>query len=127
MNPAHERRRRWPSWTTGGSIAMAVLAVIALGATVLVAQRALADASEGVIRGEGDLLVNAVVADLAEDGNLPTAEILDDEVKTRAGEGLRYLAIIERDGEGILAQAGSSEMPEGVIRPGQSTVLGRRV
>ena len=106
---------------------MAVLAVIALGATVLVAQRALADASDVVIRGEGDLLINAVVADLMEDGSPPTAAILEDEVKAHAREGLRYLAIVERDGDGVIAEAGSSEMPDAIVRPGQSTVVGRRV
>ena len=47
---------------------MGALAVGSLGATVFVAQRALTDASDVVVRGEGDALVSSVVADLTEEG-----------------------------------------------------------
>src|SRR5690606_31018741 len=47
MTSAHARGRPW--------LAMAVLAVLALGATVFVAHRALAEASDIVVRGEADV------------------------------------------------------------------------
>src|SRR3954466_14923620 len=50
-------RRSWAAWARAGSIAMAALAFVSLGVTVVTSQRALSDASDVVIRGEGDLLL----------------------------------------------------------------------
>ncbi|MCW5835251.1 MAG: hypothetical protein KIS78_22815, partial [Labilithrix sp.] len=63
------RGRSWSVWARGGSIATAALAVVSLGVTVIASQRALADASEVVIRGEGDLLLSALVVELAEEAS----------------------------------------------------------
>jgi two-component system, NtrC family, sensor histidine kinase HydH len=106
---------------------MAALAAVSLGATVLVAQRALADASDVVVRGEADALVAAVVADLmAEEPGPPTPAALEHELSVHAAKGLRYVAVVERDGMRI-AEAGVPQMPGTMLRPGESAVLGRRV
>lgn len=106
---------------------MAALAVVSLGATVLVAQRALTDASDVIVRGEGDALISAVVADLAEEGSPPGTALLEQELKAHESKGLRYLAIVDRDGVHVMAEAGSARMGDAVLRPGQSKVLEKRV
>ncbi len=121
-----ERSRPWSAWVGGGSIVMAALAVLSLGTTVFIAQRALSEASDVVVRGEGDSLVSAVVSDLAEDGNPPTAALLERELKAQEPAGLRYVALVDHDGKAI-AEAGSAQMSDSALRPGESKVLGKRV
>lgn len=106
---------------------MAALAVVSLGATVFVAQRALSEASEVIVRGEGDALVSGVVADIAEDGSLPTSALLEQELKAHEAKGVRYLAVVDRDGARVQAEAGTATMGDAVLRPGQSKVLEKRV
>lgn len=121
-----ERSRPWSAWVGGGSIVMAALAVLSLGTTVFIAQRALSEASDVVVRGEGDSLVSAVVSDLAEDGNPPTSALLERELKAQEPAGLRYVALVDRDGK-AMAEAGTAQMADSVLHPGESMVLGRRV
>jgi len=104
---------------------MAALAVIALGTTVFVAQRALSSASDVIVRGEGDLLVHAVASDLGENGGLPTQALLESELGVHGDEGLRYVAVIDRDGRRPTIEAGTATIP-GTPARGESTVLGRR-
>jgi two-component system sensor histidine kinase HydH len=120
------KKKSWTAWVGGGSLAMGALAVGSLGATVFVAQRALTDASDVVIRGEGDALISAVVADLAEEGAPPTPALLAQELKAHESKGLRYLAIVDREGH-VLTESGVARMGETPIRPGESTVLEKRV
>ena len=70
--PLMDPRARGRPW-----LLMAVLAVLSLGATVFVAQRALTDARDVVVRGEGDSLMSALAADLAEEGAPPTNATLE--------------------------------------------------
>lgn len=108
-------------------LAMAVLAVVSLGATVFVAQRALSDATEILVRGEGDLLMSAVTSDLLEDGPAPPGPAqLEHVFAQRSASGLRYIGLLQRDGHAI-AEAGTAEIRSVVPRPGQSTVVGHRV
>src|SRR3954452_14286336 len=104
---------------------MALLAVIALGVTVFVAQRALSHASDVVIRGEADALVSTIVADLAQEGAPPTNDLLAHELSTHDDKGLRYVAVVERDR--MIAEAGTALMPDAKLRPGESMVHERRV
>lgn len=104
---------------------MAVLAVLSLGVTVFLAQRALGDASEVVIRGEGDSLIAAVAVELTEDGAPPSAAKLERALSAHEQAGLRYLAIVDREGHPV-AEAGAPEMQGVVPRPGQSRVVGKR-
>lgn len=106
-------------------LAMAVLAVLSLGVTVFLAQRALGDASEVVIRGEGDSLIAAVAVELTEDGAPPSAAKLERALSAHEQAGLRYLAIVDREGHPV-AEAGAPEMQGVVPRPGQSRVVGKR-
>jgi two-component system sensor histidine kinase HydH len=106
-------------------MAMAALAAIALFVTVFIAQRALAHASDVVVRGEADALVSAVAADLADEGTPATSAILERELATHAAKGLRYVAVFERDR--VIAEAGSAMIPDAKLRPGESSVVERRV
>ncbi len=115
---ARARGRPW--------LAMAVLAVLSLGVTVFFAQRALGDASDIVVRGEGDVLVSTVVPELVEEPLPPSSAQLERTLAAHASSGLRYVAVVDREGRAI-SEAGVSEMREVVPRPGQSKVLGRRV
>ncbi len=105
---------------------MAVLAVLSLGVTVLFAQRALGDASDIVVRGEGDVLVSSVMPEVLEEPLPPRDVQLERTLAAHAASGLRYVAVVDRDGRPI-SEAGVPQMRETVPRPGQSKVLGRRV
>lgn len=105
-------------------LAMAVLAVLSLGVTVFVAQRALADASDVIARGEADLLIGALASDLAAEGVPPDAAALERELTTHAAAGLRYVALVDREGRPVV-EAGAATIPE-AMRPGQAIVRGSR-
>lgn len=105
-------------------LAMAVLAVLSLGVTVFVAQRALADASDVIARGEADLLIGALASDLAAEGVPPDDAALQRELTTHAAAGLRYVALVDREGRPVI-EAGAATIPE-AIRPGQAIVRGSR-
>ena len=110
----------------GGSLAMAALAVLSLGSTVYVAQHALTDASDVIVRGEGDALVSAIAADLAEEEPPMTAELLERELKAHDAKGLRYLALLDREGHAHV-EAGAARMSDAMLRPGESRALEKRV
>lgn len=105
---------------------MAVLAVLALGATVFVAHRALAEASDIVVRGEADVLMSTVTTELADEGGVPTTDAVQRELEAHAGAGLRYVALLDREGRAVV-EAGDAEMRDVRPRPGRSEVSGRRV
>jgi len=105
---------------------MAVLAVLSLGATVFVAQRALTDASDVVVRGEGDALMAALAGELFDADTAVTSEQLRTLLVAHDSSGLRYLAVVERSGR-ALAEAGTPRLGAELLRPGESRVLGRRV
>lgn len=105
---------------------MAVLAALALGATVFVAQRALSDARDVVVRGEADALMSAVASDLVDETTPPSSEVLERELEAHRAEGLRYVAVVDREGHAV-AEAGAAELGEAPPRPGQTAIVGRRV
>ena len=117
--------KSWGSWVPGGSLVMAAVAVVALGSTVLVAQRALTDASDVVVRGEGDALLAAVARDLIEEEAAPDATLLAAELQAHDEAGLRYLAIIDREGN-VKAEAGTARIERTRLRPGQTVRDGER-
>lgn len=104
---------------------MAALAVVSLGATVAASHSALRDASTMVVRGEGDVILGAVAADLATEEQPPTSATLERVLKAHEAEGLRYVALIERNGNATV-EAGHAEMATKPIRPGQPAIEGRR-
>ncbi|HEY6557827.1 MAG TPA: HAMP domain-containing sensor histidine kinase [Polyangiaceae bacterium] len=105
---------------------MAVLAVLSLGLTVYVAQRALTDASDIVVRGEGDVLMVSLTRELSDAEAPPTSAQLETLLTTHGESGLRYLAVVDRAGR-ALAQAGAAQLGNEMPRPGESIVFGRRV
>lgn len=104
---------------------MAALAVISLGATVVAAQRALRDASVMVVRGEGDVLLAAVASDLSTEEQPPTPATLDRVLKAHDADGLRYVALVGREGEPVV-EAGQAMMAGLRVRPGAPAIEGRR-
>lgn len=122
-----EPKRGFPAWIALGSVAMALLSALGLGATVLVAQRALGAANDVVARGEADSVAAAVAADLMqEDAAPPTQAVLDRELAQHAGKGLRYVAIVERGG-GRIVEAGKAKLTEERLFPGQAQIASGRV
>lgn len=105
-------------------LAMAVLAVLSLGITVFVAQRALADASDVIARGEADLLIGALASDLAAEGAPPDEAALQRELGVHAAAGLRYVALVDREGRPVV-EAGTAVIAE-PLHPGQSVLRGSR-
>ncbi len=118
--------RPWPRWVTGGSVALGALAALGLAITVLVAQRALGEASDIVVRGEGAALVTAVSDDLATSGGPFDAKALAASLAKHEAEGLRYLAVVDRPGSLPLASAGQASVEGPLGAPGDLTVVGRR-
>lgn len=105
---------------------MAALAVVSLGATVVAAQRALGEASEMVVRGEGDVLLGAVASDLASEEQPPTPATMSRVLQAHEADGLRYVALVERDGRPVV-EAGQATMADRAIRPGAPAIEGGRV
>jgi two-component system sensor histidine kinase HydH len=105
---------------------MGALAVLSLGLTVRVAQRALTEASDVIVRGEGDALVSAVLSDIAEEDAPPTRALLEQELTAHQAQGLRYVALLQRDGSPEV-EAGDARLRDAPLRPGQSVVVEKRV
>jgi two-component system sensor histidine kinase HydH len=123
-----ERRQwRWPWWVGKGAMAMAVLSALALAATVLLAQRALDNACEIVIRGDGDTLIAGVVVDLWEMEPEITRDTLAALIAKHGEQGLRYVALLDRQDHHVIAEAGTPAIAEARYLPGDVTQRGRRV
>lgn len=104
---------------------MAALAVLSLGATVAVSERALSDASDVVIRGEGDLLLANLVSDLADEAEPASKTALEHVLGAHRAEGLRYVAIVDREGHPV-AEAGQAKLAGAPMKMGVTTIEGRR-
>jgi two-component system sensor histidine kinase HydH len=106
-----ERTQRRGSWWMGrGAVAVAILAALALAVTVLLAQRALNRACEIVTRGDGDTLISGVIVDLWRTEPEITPATLAEVIAKHDAEGLRYLALLDRQDHHVLTQAGASEV-----------------
>jgi two-component system sensor histidine kinase HydH len=106
---------------------MAVLAALSLAITVLLAQRALDNAADLVGRGDGESLVAKVVVDLWE---VPWP-LTDSSVATVLAKyqpaGLRYLAVVDRADQHVLAQAGAAKIATPITLPRDLLRQGCRV
>jgi two-component system sensor histidine kinase HydH len=87
-------------------IAAAALMGAALIATVWATHRGVRDASETLQRGQGDVLQEAVRVRLSEVGWPPSSDDLAGVMADLEPDGLRYLALLDRDGS-ILVDAGT--------------------
>jgi two-component system, NtrC family, sensor histidine kinase HydH len=119
--------RRWSSWVASGAAAMAILAALSLAVTVGFAQHALETAAEVVIRGDGDTLIYDVVVDLWETESALTSETLGPLIAKHEAQGLRYVALLDRQDHHAIAEAGAATMSGPPYLPGEVVREGRRV
>jgi two-component system sensor histidine kinase HydH len=101
------RRRRGSWWVGKGAVAIALLAALALAATVLFAERVLDKACDVVVRGDGDALLSSVVVDLWETEPELTPQTLAAVVTKHAEQGLRYVALLDRQDRRVIIEAGT--------------------
>src|SRR5260221_8151589 len=119
-------QRRWSFWVTKGAVAMATLAAIALAVTVGLTQRALDNAADVMVRGDGDMLVAGLVVDLS-DAEWPlTSGALAAVLVKHEADGLRYVALVDRDEHRVLADAGTATIVKRFNLPGELARQGRR-
>jgi two-component system, NtrC family, sensor histidine kinase HydH len=107
---SERRQRRWSWWVGKGAVAMATLAALSLAVMVYLARRALDGASDVLIRGDGSVLVNDVIADLWQIDPPVTSASLAPLLATHAAAGLRYVALVDARDHHVLAQAGTVEI-----------------
>jgi two-component system sensor histidine kinase HydH len=100
-----------------------MLAAVGLALTVLVARADLSDASESLVRGEGEALVARLHEGLRPRNGPPTQELLDGEVAELRDQGLRFVAFVAEDGA---LRAGQSTIPYADARPGSLRIVGDR-
>src|SRR5881392_3355641 len=100
---------RWVRGAAWGAIAVALLAAAALAVTVVVMSRGVDAASQTLSRGEGEALLAAIRAELAEMRGPPSSADLAEVVARHRAEGLRYVAVVQRD-RGVEGEAGERAM-----------------
>jgi two-component system sensor histidine kinase HydH len=105
---------------------MGALAALALAVTVLFAQHALNDATDVVIRGDGDTLVSTVIVDLWEAEAL-TSETLVSVLEKHEARRLRYVGLVDRQDHHVVAEAGTATIAKASYMPGETLREGRRV
>jgi signal transduction histidine kinase len=105
---------------------MATLSALVLAVTVLFAQHALNDATDVVIRGDGDTMVSSVIVDLWESDSI-TSEMLARVLEKHAAQRLRYVGLFDRQDHHAIAEAGTATMGRTSYLPGETLREGRRV
>jgi two-component system sensor histidine kinase HydH len=122
-----ERRQwRWSWWAEKSALAMGALAAFALAVNMLFAQHALNDATEVVIRGDGDTLISSVVVDLWESDAI-TSETLASVLEKHAAQRLRYVGLFDRQDHHVIAEAGTATVAKAPYLPGEILRVGHRV
>jgi two-component system sensor histidine kinase HydH len=102
---------RWLArWTRIAVIAAIPLMGVTLLAVVWSTDRAIHSASDTVIRGEVETLHAAVWSRLMQPGDLPIADRLAESLEDHSGDGLRYVAAFDTDGN-VVAEAGQPSIP----------------
>lgn len=122
------RYLRSPGGGTWLLIGAAPLMGVALLAAVGSTYRSVEAASETIIRGQLDVVQDALRFSLR-DPTVPTDTTLEELLDTYAPDGLRYLAVVGRDGE-LVAQAGAAEQggpPPAQLAHGEVAQVGERV
>jgi two-component system sensor histidine kinase HydH len=125
MSERQQRRRSW--WVARGAIGVAIVAVLFLAITVLLARRALDRAADLMARGDGESLVAKIVVDLWEVQWPLTAEEVAAVLRKYEPRGLRYLAVVNRVDQHILAQAGDPTIATPITLPRDLVRQGSRV
>ena len=112
-------------WAAAATLAIAIACAAALTATILVAQSALRDASDVVVRGEADALLTNVTRDLADDEGGPmSAAVVERILEQRAPMGLRYLAVYDPGAPLPRAAAGKASLDRAPEGPGLVALAG---
>jgi two-component system sensor histidine kinase HydH len=106
---------------------VAILAALSLAITVLFARSALDRAADLVARGDGESLVAKIVVDLWETRWPLTPEGVATVLHKYEGSGLRYLAVVDRSSQGVLAQAGASTIKTSIALPRDLVRQGPRI
>jgi two-component system sensor histidine kinase HydH len=107
---------------------MGALAAVALAVMVLYAQHALNDATDVVMRGDGDTVISTVIVDLWEADSL-TSETLTSVLAKHEAQRLRYVGLVDRQDHHAIVEAGratiarTSYMPGDILRRGQRVRL----
>jgi two-component system sensor histidine kinase HydH len=118
--------RRWSWWVGKGAVAMATVAALSLAVTVVLAARALERAADIVALGDGEALISKVVDELWEAPEL-TPETLAPIVAKHEAEGLRYVAILDRQDHHVMTEAGKATLTKKVYLHGEVVRRGGRV
>ncbi len=124
---SERRQQRWWWWVQTAALAMGALAAVALGLTVRVAQRALDNATEIVVRGDVDQLIDGLIVQLAATPWPVTSTTLARLLAQHESQGLRYLALVDRQDHQRRLEAGSPAISKPFNLPGETVRLGRRV
>jgi two-component system sensor histidine kinase HydH len=105
---------------------MGALAAFSLAVTVLFAQHALDDATDVVIRGDGDTLVSTVIVELWETDSL-TSETLTSVLEKHEARRLRYVGLVDRQDHHVVVEAGTATIARTSYMPGETRRQGQRV
>jgi two-component system sensor histidine kinase HydH len=105
---------------------MGTLAAFALAVTVLFAQHALDDATDVVIRGDGDSLVSTVTVDIWEADSL-TSQALASVLEKHQARRLRYVGLVDRQDHHVVVEAGTATIAITSYMPGETRRQGQRV
>ncbi len=122
-----ERQRRWSWWAEKGAVAMATLAAGFLAVTVWLTQKAFDGAADVLIRGDGDALVDRVIADFLDAEWPVTSATLARSLAKHQAQQPRYLALVDRTDRRVLAEAGRAAIAIPVGVPGQIVRQDKRV
>jgi two-component system sensor histidine kinase HydH len=106
---------------------MAALAALALGVTVRVAQHALDNAGDVVIRGDADTLVAGLVVDLSDAEWPVTSETLTRLLARHQAQRLRYVALVDRQSHQVRVAGGTAQITKAFDLPGEVVRQGQRV
>lgn len=103
--------RWWDTWLAPGFVAVAVLASLLLAAMLLFVHRAIDDATIVLARGDGAQLAEAVQEALRLGPRPPRAGTLEQVLARERPNGLRWVALLEPDGNDVEISAGEPARP----------------
>ncbi len=114
---------RWADW---GAIAVASLAALALALTVLVARADLRDASEAMVRGEGETLLAGVRESIRPTNGPPAQAAVSAALEALRPSGLHFIAVLATEpplaaGEGTIGYRGLG--PGAIVIEGDRALL----
>ncbi len=106
---------------------MAALAAVSLAVTVRVAQRALDNATDVVVRGDADTLIARLTLELSDAEWPVTSTALVRVIAEHEAQRVRYVALVDRQDHQVRVAAGSASIVEPFTLPGEVLRRGRRV